>query len=311
MSNRWKAMFSTVGSTGSCSPPSAIALVLVALGVAGCSAEVARFDSDPFSRAAHNDQPAGPWPASFAGAVSGLGAPPVVRPKADLPAGGRPAEVVGRENSAVRIAAPDRAIRTSGRHVRPRAAFAKRKSHAVPKKEAKLRRRSLPVNTQRPPARPVQKSAGRRSVDTRVTDATAIFHWPVHGKILARFGPQPDGQENDGIDIAVAEDTPIKSAGDGVVIYAGGGLKWFGNIALVRHADSYVTAYAHAKEFGVKRGDQVKRGDIIGWSGQTGNVSTPRVHFEIRKGSVPVDPLPLLEGSTSRERTIRKRQSPA
>jgi murein DD-endopeptidase MepM/ murein hydrolase activator NlpD len=82
-----------------------------------------------------------------------------------------------------------------------------------------------------------------------------------------------------------------------VVIYAGSGLKGFGNLALVRHANNYVTVYAHAKELRVKRGDQVKRDDVIGASGQTGNVNTPQVHFEVRKDSAPVDPLRLLEGS--------------
>jgi murein DD-endopeptidase MepM/ murein hydrolase activator NlpD len=150
---------------------------------------------------------------------------------------------------------------------------------------------------QRPPAHPAQKPAGTRSAGTGATDATPVFHWPVHGKILARFGPQANGENNDGIAIAVPEGTPIRSAQDGVVIYAGSGLKGFGNLALVRHANNYITVYAHAKELRVKRGDQVKRDDVIGASGQTGNVSTPQVHFEVRKDSAPVDPLRLLEGS--------------
>jgi murein DD-endopeptidase MepM/ murein hydrolase activator NlpD len=116
---------------------------------------------------------------------------------------------------------------------------------------------------------------------------------------VARFDAQGDGLHNSGIAIAVAENTPIRSAQDGVVIYAGSGLKSFGNLALVRHADNYVTAYGHAKELAVKRGDQVKRGDIIGRSGQTGQASTPRVHFEIRKDSVAVDPMPLLKRSSA------------
>jgi murein DD-endopeptidase MepM/ murein hydrolase activator NlpD len=123
-----------------------------------------------------------------------------------------------------------------------------------------------------------------------------MFAWPVRGKIIARFGRQPNGERNDGIVIAVPEDTPIRSADDGVVIYAGGGLKKFGNLALVRHANGYVTAYAHAKELEVKRGDQLKRGDVIGKSGETGNVSTPQLYFEVRKNSAPLDPLPLLQG---------------
>ena len=81
-----------------------------------------------------------------------------------------------------------------------------------------------------------------------------------------------------------------------MVIYADNGLQGFGNLVLVRHADNYVTVYAHAKELSVKRGDQIRRGDIIGYSGQTGSVSTPQLYFEVRKYSAPVDPLRFLDG---------------
>ena len=84
-----------------------------------------------------------------------------------------------------------------------------------------------------------------------------------------------------------------------MVIYAGSELKGFGNLVLVRHANSYVTVYAHAKELDVKRGDQIKRGDVIGASGQSGNVSSPRLYFEVRKYSEPVDPLRLLQAALS------------
>jgi murein DD-endopeptidase MepM/ murein hydrolase activator NlpD len=113
---------------------------------------------------------------------------------------------------------------------------------------------------------------------------------------MARFDRQSDGDRNDGIAIAAPEGTPITSADDGVVIFAGDGLKKFGNMVLVRHANGYVTAYAHAKELQVKRGDPIKRGDVIGASGQTGSVSTPQLYFEVRRNSAPLDPLPLLKG---------------
>jgi murein DD-endopeptidase MepM/ murein hydrolase activator NlpD len=148
------------------------------------------------------------------------------------------------------------------------------------------------------PAQRAQESAERRSAGRRATDARPIFDWPVHGKIIARFGPQSNGERNDGITIAVPEDTPIRSADDGVVIYAGSGLKKFGNLVLVRHVNGYVTTYAHARELAVERDDQIKRGDVIGKSGQTGSVSTPQLYFEVRRNSVPLDPLPLLPGSS-------------
>jgi murein DD-endopeptidase MepM/ murein hydrolase activator NlpD len=131
----------------------------------------------------------------------------------------------------------------------------------------------------------------------------------LHGKIVERFGQQSNGERSDGITIAVPEDTPIGSADDGVVIYAGGGLKRFGNLVLVRHDNGYVTAYAHARELEVKRGDQVKRGDLIGKSGQTGSVSSPQLYFEVRRNSAPLDPLPLLRGRS--EPALAKRASSA
>ena len=90
---------------------------------------------------------------------------------------------------------------------------------------------------------------------------------------------------------------PIKAAEDGEVAYAGSELKGYGNLVLVKHANGYVTAYAHAKELMVKRGDQIKRGDVIAKSGQSGNVDAPQLHFEVRKGSAPVDPMQFLNGA--------------
>jgi murein DD-endopeptidase MepM/ murein hydrolase activator NlpD len=126
--------------------------------------------------------------------------------------------------------------------------------------------------------------------------AMPSFRWPVRGRIIAGFGPKPNGLQNDGINLAVPEGTPIKAAEDGVIAYAGNELKGYGNLVLVRHSNGYVTAYAHATEILVKRGDQVKRGQVIARSGQSGNVSSPQLHFEIRKGANPVDPMPLLGG---------------
>ena len=122
---------------------------------------------------------------------------------------------------------------------------------------------------------------------------TPSFRWPVRGRIISSFGAH-GGQQNDGIDLSVPEGTSVKAADDGVVAYAGNELKGYGNLVLVRHQNGYVTAYAHASELMVKRGDQVKRGQIIARSGQTGNVTAPQLHFEIRKGKVPVDPIQFL-----------------
>ncbi len=119
------------------------------------------------------------------------------------------------------------------------------------------------------------------------------FRWPVRGRIIAGFGAKGG---NEGINIAVPEGTPVKAVESGVVAYAGSELKNYGNLVLIRHDDGWVSAYAHNSEITVKRGDKVKRGQTVAKSGQSGNVQAPQVHFELRKGSTPVDPLPYLAG---------------
>ena len=142
---------------------------------------------------------------------------------------------------------------------------------------------------------PVAKDPELPKTKTDVTAAMPKFRWPVNGRVITAFGPRPSGQQNDGINVSVPENTPIKAAEDGVVAYAGNELKTYGNLVLVRHSNGYVTAYAHASEILVKRDEPVKRGQIIAKAGQTGNVTAPQLHFEIRKGSTPVDPAPFLD----------------
>jgi murein DD-endopeptidase MepM/ murein hydrolase activator NlpD len=126
------------------------------------------------------------------------------------------------------------------------------------------------------------------------TGSMPSFRWPVHGRVISSFGTKPNGAQNDGINVAVPEGTPIKAADDGVVAYAGNELKGYGNLVLIRHSNGYVSAYANASALLVKRGDTVKRGETIARAGQTGNVDSPQLHFEIRKGSTPVDPTRFL-----------------
>ena len=127
--------------------------------------------------------------------------------------------------------------------------------------------------------------------------AGPAFRWPVRGRVITGFGPKPNGQQSDGIDLAVPEGTAVHAAEDGVVAYAGNELKGYGNLVLIKHPNGYVTAYAHAKELLVKRGDQIKRGQAIAKSGQSGSADTPELHFEVRKGSTPVDPIQFLDGA--------------
>ena len=127
----------------------------------------------------------------------------------------------------------------------------------------------------------------------------AGMRWPVRGKVISGFGPKSNGLKNEGINIAVPEGTSVRAADGGVVAYAGNELKGYGNLVLIRHENGYVTAYAHAKELFVKRGDTVKRGDVIAKAGQTGSVSSPQLHFEVRKGATALDPIKFLTSSTA------------
>lgn len=141
-----------------------------------------------------------------------------------------------------------------------------------------------------------------RTTDTVVktaepSGAMPSFRWPVRGRVIAGFGSKPNGTQNDGINLAVPEGTPVKAADDGVVAYAGNELKGYGNLVLIRHSNGFVSAYAHASQLLVKRGDTIKRGQVIAHAGQTGNVTSPQLHFEIRKGSTPVDPTQYLGGA--------------
>jgi murein DD-endopeptidase MepM/ murein hydrolase activator NlpD len=120
------------------------------------------------------------------------------------------------------------------------------------------------------------------------------FAWPVQGKVISAFGSSKDGSKNDGINIAAPSGAPVVAAADGVVAYAGNELRGFGNMILIRHDGGYVTAYAHNASLLVKKGDKVKRGQTIARVGATGSVFGPQLHFEIRKGTQPVDPMTFL-----------------
>jgi murein DD-endopeptidase MepM/ murein hydrolase activator NlpD len=126
-------------------------------------------------------------------------------------------------------------------------------------------------------------------------DTEYRFLWPVEGRVISPFGDNPNGGRNDGINISVARGTPVRAADAGEVTYVGNELKGYGNLILIRHDNGFVTAYAHADSVLVKRGERVQRGHIIASVGDTGDVSQPQLHFELRHGTTPVDPTPYLE----------------
>lgn len=121
------------------------------------------------------------------------------------------------------------------------------------------------------------------------------LRWPVSGRIISGFGQRSDGTHNDGINMSVPLGTQVHAAEGGTVAYAGSELKGYGNLILLRHDNGWVTAYAHNDQLMVKRGDKVQRGQVISTAGRSGSVDQPQVHFELRQGSKPVDPVPFLE----------------
>lgn len=140
----------------------------------------------------------------------------------------------------------------------------------------------------------VEKKADVASVAPQSTGIEK-YRWPVNGAVIAGYGANVNGSRNDGIDISVPEGTPIKAAENGVVIYAGNGLKQLGNTVLVRHDDGKVTVYGHASAINVTRGQKVTRGQTLASSGMSGDAQRPQVHFEVRKDATPVNPNTYLE----------------
>jgi murein DD-endopeptidase MepM/ murein hydrolase activator NlpD len=213
--------------------------------------------------------------------------------------------IPGVEQSRIRSTAaasePGKPVRTAEAKPDPKNAATK------DQKTAAVQRGAPPSNlsADKPPAERVERAAlaqpaaaaGQESDGPAASGAAPAFRWPVRGRVIAGFGPKSGGQQNDGINLAVPEGTSVKAAEDGVVAYSGNELKGYGNLVLVRHSNGYVTAYAHASELKVKRGDKVKRGQIIALAGQTGGVNAPQLHFEVRKGSKPVDPMQYLTGN--------------
>ncbi|MBC6439853.1 MAG: M23 family metallopeptidase [Rhodospirillales bacterium] len=127
-----------------------------------------------------------------------------------------------------------------------------------------------------------------------VPDGELRFTWPVDGVLLSSYGAKSDGLHNDGINIAAPAGTPVHAAEDGVVAYAGDEIRGYGNMVLIRHADGWVTAYAHNAQNLVSRGQTVLRGDVIASVGASGGLSQPQSHFELRQGTEAVDPIPYL-----------------
>ncbi len=144
-----------------------------------------------------------------------------------------------------------------------------------------------PATASASPASSSTASAKGEEVPSR---SGARFMLPVNGPLLSGYGTKPDGRHNDGLNIGANRGTPVAAADDGVVAYVGNELRGYGNLILIRHSDGWMTAYAHLDHTMVSRGAEVRRGQKIGTVGTTGTVTTPQLHFEVRRGSQAVDP---------------------
>ena len=116
------------------------------------------------------------------------------------------------------------------------------------------------------------------------------FIWPVVGEVISTFGPKDGGRQNDGVNIKAPAGTPVRASEDGIVAYVGDGLRGYGKVILLRHADGWVTVYGHNARNLVVHGQSVLRGDVIAQVGASGGVPVPQSHFELRQGTVAVDP---------------------
>jgi len=159
---------------------------------------------------------------------------------------------------------------------------------------------SRPARPAAMPAVPLDPAIVRRAVRSRPPPLSGDgFLLPVAGELVNGFGDKPNGQRNDGVNIAAPAGAPVRAAEHGIVVYAGDGVAGFGNMVLLRHADGFTTAYAHADRLEVKVGDVVRRGQVVARVGATGVVASPQLHFELRSGKTPLDPQKHLTGKAA------------
>ncbi len=166
------------------------------------------------------------------------------------------------------------------------------KSRASARQKTDEKETPLPVkNTVQKPS----KGVARKSAKIPFWQSKKKFTWPVRGNVISKFGLNAKGQQNDGINIKAKAGTPVKAAEAGVVGYASNGLKGYGNLILIRHKNGWLTAYAHNQKLLVKKGQTVKKGQNIALVGQSGNVKSPQLHFEIRYKTKVVNPQNYLK----------------
>jgi len=156
-------------------------------------------------------------------------------------------------------------------------------------------RASAPIVTPVPAPPPITRApqvAPQATTPVKpVARSASGWAWPAKGQIIGRFSS--NGSLNKGIDIAGELGQPVLAASDGAVVYAGSGLRGYGELVIIKHSDTYVSAYGHNRRLLVQEGQQVKAGQSIAEMGSTGT-DRVKLHFEIRRQGKPVDPLQYL-----------------
>lgn len=255
---------------------------------------------DPFA--------SGPAPATLASTSAAAPHRLTPKPAAAAPKGGKPS-VAAAETPAK----PGAALTPGETVARPRPTAAKPALGEAAADHAPAAKTSVTAATAPKEAAPVRPSKPAPPIDAAPASVAATsptldaklsgrgrFIWPVQGDVVSRFGPLGPGQRNDGVNIATEAGAPVKAAAAGDVVYAGSSLPGFGNLVLLKHADGWVTAYAHLDRITVRMRDHVDQGQAIGAVGQSGGVDRPQLHFEARfapdahEKAKPVDPLVLL-----------------
>jgi lipoprotein NlpD len=153
---------------------------------------------------------------------------------------------------------------------------------------------ATPVPTPPPltkPGVPASKAPAAKTPVKPVTRSASGWAWPAGGTVIGRFSS--NGSLNKGIDIAGELGQPVLAASDGAVVYAGSGLRGYGELVIIKHSDTYVSAYGHNRRLLVQEGQQVKAGQTIAEMGSTGT-DRVKLHFEIRRQGKPVDPMQYL-----------------
>lgn len=171
------------------------------------------------------------------------------------------------------------------------------KTASVPQPRQEPRSKDgVPVPSDKPPQLSRPKTTKISKVTRKAPKrSSSKFLRPVRGKVLSRYGAKKSGLHNDGINIAAPRGTAVKTAENGVVVYAGNALKGSGNLVLVRHDGQWMTAYAHLDQISVRKGQVLKRGSKLGTVGSTGAVSTPQLHFEVRRGTSAMNPSKYMD----------------